>query len=654
MILNNEIQGLRAVAVLAVVLTHLQISWITGGFVGVDIFFVISGYLITAMLASEIEKTGSVSLFNFYQRRVRRLFPAMAVTCIFTLLAGFLIFSDEHFEPLINSTLAAFFSVSNIYFWSQVGYFDAEAAVKPLLHTWSLGVEAQFYLIWPALILFALKGKSNPFGIGFIAVLGLSSFLINWLFIVAGVGDGLAGDIAAFQGFLSGGSTAFYQMPFRIFEFSIGAAIYILKLNHSKINPTVADTLFFLAFANLVFLMTTLSKESVFPYYNALWVSLLTGVLISVSKNSPAAQAVLGYTPMVFVGGLSYSLYLVHWPLIVYYQAVFGELDNIDTGMLMVLMALVALALNVFVENKFRSPPPANNKKNLLGLLSKSALPITLLFSVLGVVLIGSVEGRIPEHRETYTNYEWRQLRNQKYCQGSIQGFPEKLFTCVHNRNSEHTVVVWGDSHGLHLVAGLAELYDKSNVAVAFKAACTSQSGFDGYVRKFESEELTQQCINRNNDFLEWAKRYHGEGVVFISNAKRSTPEVVAPINNQHIKILEDYGHRAFVIGDFIRPGVELAQCFAAPALWSDEMLVKRCMTKSTARELNYSKQLEALSINYIPVHRSQCPNDRCRFLDDSGRVTYRDVGHLSYIGSIYEVGKASELIAAQYSMEQK
>lgn len=640
---------------LAVVLTHLQISWITGGFVGVDIFFVISGYLITAMLAGELEKTGTVSFSNFYRRRVRRLFPALLVTCIFTLLAGFLIFSDEHFDPLINSTLSTFFSVSNIYFWSQVGYFDAEAAVKPLLHTWSLGVEGQLYLIWPALILFALKGKSKAFGIGFIAALGLASFFINWLFIVAGVGDILAGDIDALQGFLSGGSTAFYQMPFRIFEFSIGAAIHILKLNHSRINPTVADILFFLAFANLVFLMVTLSKDSVFPYYNALWASLLTGILISVSKNSPVAQAVLGYAPMVFVGGLSYSLYLVHWPLIVYYQAVFGELDNTDTGILMTLMALLAVALNVLVENKFRYPPRANSKQSLLGFLSKSALPITLSFSVLGVFLIGSVEGRIPEYRQTYTNSEWRSLRNQKYCQGSIQGFPKKLFTCVHNRNSEHTVVVWGDSHGLHLVAGLAELYDKSNVAVAFKSGCTSQSGFDGHIKKFESEKLTQQCINRNNDFLEWAKGYHGDAVVLISNLKRATPEVVAPINNQHIKILAGYGHRAFVMGDFIKPGVELAQCYAAPAyILSDEMLVKRCMTKNTDRELNYSKKLEALSINYIPVHRSQCPNDRCRFLDDSGRVTFRDSHHLSYVGSIYEIGKARELIEAQYSMDQK
>ena len=146
----REIQGMRAIAVMAVILAHLSISWLPGGFVGVDVFFVISGYLITGLLLREHDATGYISLSDFYRRRIRRLFPAMLVTCLFTVLGGFLIFSQERFELLLDSTLTAFFSVSNFYFWSQVGYFDTESLVKPLLHTWSLGVEEQFYLVWPA------------------------------------------------------------------------------------------------------------------------------------------------------------------------------------------------------------------------------------------------------------------------------------------------------------------------------------------------------------------------------------------------------------------------------------------------------------------------------------------------------------------------
>lgn len=648
MVLNKEIQGLRSVAVLAVILAHLQVSWLAGGFVGVDVFFVISGYLITAMLVSELEQTGTISFSSFYRKRVRRLFPAMLVTCLLTAFAGFLLFGDEPFELLTDSVFAAFFSVSNIYFWSQVGYFDADASIKPLLHTWSLGVEEQFYLLWPLLMLFAFKGKSKAFGIGFVVALGVASFVLNWLFMVAGVGDKLAGDTDVLKGFLDGASTAFYHMPFRIFEFSIGASIYLLHFDRLNIKPVVADIVFLIATACLIFLMVDLSEESIFPYYNALWIALLTAALISVSTKSRLGKLMLGNTPMVFIGGLSYSLYLVHWPLIVYYQAIFGDLDLLAIAVLSLIMVLLAITLNVLVENKFRYPPKISNERNLSSFLSKIALPIALIASVLGVFLLSKVENRVPEYRVEPSNKEWRAIRKNNYCLDSIAGFPKELFTCQNNRDSERTVVVWGDSHAVHLVAGLSELYKNSNVAINYKSGCISQSGFGVVFNPRKSEKLAQDCIERNEMFLEWAKQYQGELVVFISNAKRFKPEQVASINNEHVRLIQSFGHKAFVMGDFVGPGVELAQCYARPNyILNDKMLMDRCVASASyqRKQLAYSKRLAENSINYIPVHESQCPNDKCRYFDDKARLTYRDTHHLSVRGSIFEIGKARDLI---------
>jgi peptidoglycan/LPS O-acetylase OafA/YrhL len=652
MVLNKEIQGLRAVAVLAVLLAHMQVNWLPGGFVGVDVFFVISGYLITAMLAREIQQTGGIKFLSFYKRRVRRLFPAMLATCLLTVFVGFLLLGDESFDLMLDSTLAALFSVSNIYFWSQVGYFDVEAAAKPLLHTWSLGVEEQFYFIWPVLMLFALRGKSKAFGLILVIILGGISFLLNWLFIDVGIGYKLESDSNALKRFLDGPSTAFYNVPFRIFEFSIGAFIFLSGLDRLKIKLIIGDVAFFLFAFCLGLLMSRLSEESVFPNYNALWVSFVTAALIVVSRCSRLGRMILGNTPIVFIGGLSYSLYLIHWPFIVYYLAVFGDFEFFSSALLVILIFVSAWALNVLVENRFRYPPQVDHVRCLSDFISRPALPISLVAAVLVVLLLGKVENRVPEYRAEPSNQEWREIRRNNYCLDSITGFPIEIFTCQNNRNSEHTVVVWGDSHAVHLVAGLSELYENSNIAINYKNGCISQSGFGVVFNPSKSEREAQECIERNEMFLEWAKQYQGALIVIISNAKRFKPERVASINNEHVRLIQSFGHKAFVMGDFVGPGVELAQCYARPNyILSDKMLMDRCIASASyqKKQLEYSKKLAENSINYISVHESQCPDDKCRYFDDKTRLTYRDTHHLSVRGSIFEIGKVRNLIEKHF-----
>ena len=159
-----DIDGLRAVAVICVVLFHAGVQPFTGGFVGVDVFFVISGFLITRILTDELSRTGHVSFSTFYVRRARRILPALFFTIALSCVFAFLLFSPEALERFGGSALFAVLSISNVFFWQEAGYFDTEAITKPLLHTWSLGVEEQFYAVWPMLLvgLFGLGvGRSS-------------------------------------------------------------------------------------------------------------------------------------------------------------------------------------------------------------------------------------------------------------------------------------------------------------------------------------------------------------------------------------------------------------------------------------------------------------------------------------------------------------
>ena len=174
-----DIDGLRAIAVLVVVLFHFEVDAFAGGFVGVDVFFVISGFLITRLIRHDVD-AGRFSFGVFYIRRVRRLFPALFVTIVVTFIAASVLFTPLHLERLGGSALHALLSVSNFYFWTESGYFDATSTVKPLLHFWSLSVEEQFYLVWPALLVALLtRTRSRVALVVFIVAAGLASLLLS-------------------------------------------------------------------------------------------------------------------------------------------------------------------------------------------------------------------------------------------------------------------------------------------------------------------------------------------------------------------------------------------------------------------------------------------------------------------------------------------
>jgi peptidoglycan/LPS O-acetylase OafA/YrhL len=329
-----EIDGLRAVAVLPVVLYHAGLAGFDGGFVGVDVFFVISGFLITSILKREID-AGRFSLLGFYERRARRIVPALFVMSAVTAYVAYRLLPPEQVVEVGKGLVAVALFVSNIYFWAHAGYWDAAAREHPLLHTWSLGVEEQFYIVFPWLLAGLrrwAKPRAVPLVLGAIAAVSL------------------AGSVWAAAAAPQAG---FYLSPFRAFELMIGA---LLVYAPSVAAPPgwVREAASGLGLALIAAAVVLFSEATPFPGAAAL-VPCVGAALAILGGGASGGGRLLSLPPMRFVGLISYSLYLWHWPLIVFAKFALGRPFTLAEQAGLVAASIVAATLSwAFVERPFR------------------------------------------------------------------------------------------------------------------------------------------------------------------------------------------------------------------------------------------------------------------------------------------------------------
>src|SRR5882757_3999150 len=331
-----EIDGLRAIAVLGVLLFHAGFSAFSGGYAGVDVFFVISGYLITRNILTRMD-AGRFSYVGFFINRVRRLFPALLTTIGVSFLIGALLFPPPHMKKLAEAAIVSILSVANIYFWSEASYWDIESAFKPLLHLWSLSVEEQFYLFWPPMLLLASRANNKRLArLVLLTALGLTSLL--------------------FAGFLSWHHprATFYWMPWRAFEFMIGAAVIWLEIivtPRGRLLPEI------MAGAGLVLIIVpflSFNDYTPFPLPGALLPCIGTALLIW-AGGSCLTSKLWTNRPIIWIGRISYSLYLVHWPLIIFYTYWrFAPPTQFEQIGLVIASIALAVPLHTFVEKRFR------------------------------------------------------------------------------------------------------------------------------------------------------------------------------------------------------------------------------------------------------------------------------------------------------------
>jgi peptidoglycan/LPS O-acetylase OafA/YrhL len=299
-----DLEGLRGIAVLLVLVYHAGVPGLTGGYVGVDVFFVLSGFLITGLLVRELQRTGTVSLPAFYARRARRLLPAAAVCLLVTVAVSAVVLPPLRVPDVTADGIAAALYASNLRFaFEATDYLRAEGAPSPLLHYWSLGVEEQFYVFWPALLLLATRRAADivrRVAIVAAVVLGLSLLLSLWLTT-------------------ANAPWAFYSLPTRAWELGIGALLAVGTARLVQLPSIVTAAAGWIGVALVALSAVVIETSTPFPGTAALLPTVGSGLVIlsGMSGSVPILGQLLGYRPLRFLGKISYSLYLWHWPVIV-------------------------------------------------------------------------------------------------------------------------------------------------------------------------------------------------------------------------------------------------------------------------------------------------------------------------------------------------
>lgn len=449
-----DIDGLRAIAVLLVLNFHAFPTAMPGGFVGVDVFFVISGFLITGIVARELEGE-RFSLLTFYNRRIRRIFPALIVVLAVTLALGWFWMLPQAFAQLGSDSFASAAFFANVALLLQSGYFDIESAKKPLLHLWSLGIEEQFYLFWPLLLMLAARLRLSI--VAMAATLGLASFLLN----VALIGSN---------------PVATFYLPFtRAFELLAGA---VLACGWIKVEQSDAASNWraWIGMALVATSVAVLDSQRAFPGW---WAALPVAgsVLLLSAPSAWLNRVVLASRPMVWIGLISYPLYLWHWPLLV-----FGEIIKFRPLTLLeretILLASVALAWATYrcVEIPFRFGRP--NHRKMLALGAGMAM---IAAAGIATVWGGGFEFRLPPEIRAMASVRTESSKWRFHeCLLDLARETSFADSCV-ERDRRPLLLLWGDSTAGALLPGLRKAQQTRHFGIAqlTSSSCIPALGAD-------------------------------------------------------------------------------------------------------------------------------------------------------------------------------
>ncbi|WP_137188635.1 acyltransferase family protein [Pseudomonas asiatica] len=628
-----DIQALRGIAVALVVLEHLGMNSFKSGFLGVDIFFVISGYLITGIIASKLldEK---FSIGEFYYRRAKRLIPAAYTTVFFTCIGAYFSLDAIELENLFYQVIGSITYTTNVVLLNQAGYFDAAASSKPLLHMWSLAVEEQYYLFFPLLLLL-LPAR-------------------YWLMAVVCLL--LASLAACFYLTPSHPSAAFYLLPTRAWELLIGSVGYLLS---KRLTINIPKPLFAIALILLI-LLPTQGYEWPHPGGVAFTICMATLVVL-LAKNSLFEHS--AFKPLVRLGDISYSLYLVHWPIIVLSQDnVYLNSEWSHKATLLAASLAAAILLYATVERTTRSAQISILRLTASVVLS-SAILVTSQYLVINYhkpdIDFGLI--RRPNYGldKTCDNYIFN---NSPLCRTSASA----------------DTLVWGDSHAMHAIEGIKNHRPQGIIQATF-SACPPFLGTAPYnPARPDAEKVANYCIAFNDGVLSSIKSDHTIKTVILAASfwqytvptnKMQTrgPEIessttINPTSLERveqdlgntIKVLQDLGKEVVVIGPAPSVGNENVSCMeqilSGKLKISDQSscgIPFATYRQGNAGVINLLDFIEnTYHIKTIRLSDAICDANNCRAIID-GVPMYRDSGHLTYVGSAKafdELAKAGKL----------
>lgn len=630
---RNDINGLRALAVVPVVAFHAGISGLPGGFTGVDVFFVISGFLITGLLLREAEMTGRIALGHFWAKRLRRLVPALALVVAVTLTVSALTSSPLLWTTLARDATAAVTYVSNLLFaYDSTNYFADDLTQSPFLHTWSLSLEEQFYLVWPLLVVLALRlGNRIKLNLRLCLLVLFGALLVASLALSV-----LMTDVRQ--------NLAFYLLPTRAWEFAAGGLLAVLPTASYKVRDRTCTILRFCGVILLAVSFLTVQSDGAFPGYTAA-VPVLGTLMIIAAGNSSRGYAdpviaALESRILQWIGTRSYSWYLWHWPAITIACVIFQS----DATWLKISAAVIALGLAVlthkFVENKFRTADTLT-KSNKVSFLAAgtTGMAISLIAGLL-VVAAAWVNSKPP-----YMDYvAARGVVSSQECDRSSWSANGLPLCEMGDLNSERTIMLVGDSHAGHWKSALSAAASQSGIRllVRWKSACPA-TGLN--------------VITTNGDWVQDCPQFHNDTLNIVRQEKPAAV-VLAQSNDYAGRILSREGSQlsgskqldlwgselARTINQLAETGTQVGYIVDNPGTEFDSVLCQTRMlpfTKdcSNTREEVMSEPLREVDSSVLTTLNVQatfspvdqiCSKSRCEVTTPDGVPIYRDRTHLS------------------------
>jgi peptidoglycan/LPS O-acetylase OafA/YrhL len=631
-----EIDGMRAIAVLGVLLFHAGLPAFSGGYAGVDVFFVISGYLITRTILAAID-AGRFSYVGFFINRVRRLFPALLTTIGISFLVGALLFTSPHMKKLAEAAIVSVLGVSNIYFWSEADYWDIESAFKPLLHVWSLSLEEQFYLFWPPLLLMVSRAKNKRIArLVLVATLGLTSLLFA----------GLLG--------LHHPRATFYWMPWRAFEFMIGAAVIWLEVIVRPRGQLWPEILAASGLAMIIVPFLGYDDHTPFPFPGAL-LPCIGGALLIWAGASCLTARLWTNRLMIWIGRISYSLYLVHWPLIVYYNYWrFAPPTLLEQIGLVIGCFALAIPLNAFVENRFkRSRVPARSSDALF-------LPITTVaaVSVVAIAFSAKLDDGWPWRVPTARLNPSIVAKLSPWCREG---------TGLCNAPAAPAALI-GDSHADQWAGAVAESLKEAGLrGTLYKTVNACALMQDNYAVDTLNDRWTNRCrigqrewrsrIEAENPHLVILSSFWLYGVSdryparYVDDQSTAMPDIAQSRARFERKIAETVewltaNHRKVVIiGTTVLVDRPPSACYGRPDLFSAPDCQKLNAVSDPEAQVYLSEFFRRLvasrsDVLYVDVESALCKAAEC-LNADNGTSLYLDRHHLTPYGAMWVQDRA-------------
>jgi peptidoglycan/LPS O-acetylase OafA/YrhL len=617
-----DIDGLRAIAVLAVVFYHAFPSLAQGGFVGVDIFFVISGYLISTILLKGMEQ-GSFSFADFYARRIKRIFPALMLVLLSCLAFGWFALLADEYKQLGKHTAAGAAFVSNLVLWKEDSYFDVVAELKPLLHLWSLGIEEQFYIIWPTLLFVAFSLRLNL--LVFTVVITLISFAFNVLRI---------------KSFPVG---TFYLMPMRLFELQIGSILAYLTLRgkfgfdsvvnridakkFSQSERLLENVKAFVGACLIATAIYGLNKETLFPGYWAL-LPTIGGFLLISSREAWLNRKILASRALVLIGLISYPLYLWHWPLLSFATIVESGTPKVEIRIAAVVLSLVLAGLTYkWIEKPVRS---MQHLKSTIFLSGTSAIIGFLGYIVYqdGITSrnIQAYYSRIQvdfdlakKGRESAIRAPFCHLNDRKE---SFEEYKLTIDQCLSIDHHRKNILVMGDSTAADLWLALTSAYKNINFLQATGAGCMPiENG-----NKIKCNALTRYI---KYDFKELRKV---DGIIFACRWGENFKSV-----QREIEYYKKLGIQTAIFGPIFEFTTEIDKIMARIYQFNlDPNLSKFLNLKTFDLDREMEGFFRQKQIPYASRIEPLCRNNTCPVFDSNNVLLILDYGHWTDNGAKY------------------